>query len=622
MVLEFPVQPLGAWLSQHAPVFAALAVLLGFLGLLAGFVIGAQRAGPRFAFQSVAQGISQGIRDLGDFSPRRTIALARLAVKESLRSYVLVVPLVFLLILAFAGWFLDDRGDNPTRLYVSFVLKIVGFLTLLMAVFLTAFSLPNDLKNKTIFTIVTKPVRGWEIVLGRILGFGFVGTLVILAMGLVSYLWIVGSLSHRHEVLESQVQADPEVKSDQMVTGTTTRTNQHRHEFSVRIPGEGQTTAVRGHYHPVTVTGTGDAMKVTLGPARGALQARVPVYGSLQFLDRTGQPVAKGINVGKEWTYRGYIEGNSLCAGIFHFSGLESRDFPDGLPLEMTIRVFRTYKGDIERGIRGNLVLRNPASNNPQTWAQAIKDVDVARESEPLTFFASDLTPESINIARRIEARMPDGSLREVDLFESLVHNGELEIVVQCDERAQYFGMAVTDLYLRSADRSFTVNFLKTSFTLWLRMMIVVAFGVMFSTFLTGPIAMLATVTVMVLGFFAQSITDVAMGKTPGGGPVESLIRIFRQDNMISELDLGEVAKFLIRLVDNIALLMMRAVSSIMPNFGDFAERGGIETSRFVAYGFDIPPALLWQHALVAMCYVILCTIAGYYLLKSKEVAA
>jgi len=46
---------------------------------------------------------------------------------------------------------------------------------LLIALLVSAFSLPNDFKTKTIYTVVTKPVRAGDIVLGRILGFTIVG---------------------------------------------------------------------------------------------------------------------------------------------------------------------------------------------------------------------------------------------------------------------------------------------------------------------------------------------------------------------------------------------------------------------------------------------------------------
>ena len=39
-----------------------------------------------------------------------------------------------------------------------------------------------------------------------------------------------------------------------------------------------------------------------------------------------------------------------------------------------------------------------------------------------------------------------------IDLFNDLVSGGQLEIRIQCDERAQYYGMANADLYLRAGD--------------------------------------------------------------------------------------------------------------------------------------------------------------------------
>ncbi len=42
-------------------------------------------------------------------------------------------------------------------------------------------------------------------------------------------------------------------------------------------------------------------------------------------------------------------------------------------------------------------------------------------------------------------------------------------------------------------DASVELNFIKGYFGIWLQMVLVIAFGVMFSTFLSGPVAMIAT---------------------------------------------------------------------------------------------------------------------------------
>ena len=70
-------------------------------------------------------------------------------------------------------------------------------------------------------------------------------------------------------------------------------------------------------------------------------------------------------------------------------------------------------------------------------------------------------------------------------------------------------------------------------------MLLVTSFGVMFSTFLSGAVAMMATLAALVLGFFTQFVFDVATGTVEGGGPIESLIRIVNQRNVTTQMEPG-----------------------------------------------------------------------------------
>ena len=141
-------------------------------------------------FYAVARTIRDLIRfDLPGTSPRRIYALARLAFKEAIRRKVLFVVGLFLVVLLLAGWYLNPESDDPARLFISFVLTATNYLVLALALFISAFSLPAEIKSKTIYSIVTKPVRATEIVLGRMVGFIGVGTLILIPMGLSSYLF-------------------------------------------------------------------------------------------------------------------------------------------------------------------------------------------------------------------------------------------------------------------------------------------------------------------------------------------------------------------------------------------------------------------------------------------------
>ena len=133
-----------------------------------------------------------------------------------------------------------------------------------------------------------------------------------------------------------------------------------------------------------------------------------------------------------------------------------------------------------------------------------------------------------------------DGSIRDGDLFDLVDDEGRIEVWIQCGERAQYYGMAERDVYILDRDAPFIANLAKGYIGIWLQMVMVTAFGVMFSTFLSGAVAMMATLSSIVIGYFSGFIYDVATGGQEGGGPIESIIRIVTQQNVSVDLEIGK----------------------------------------------------------------------------------
>src|SRR5436853_155722 len=89
-----------------------------------------------------------------------------------------------------------------------YFLQAAGLLSLI-ALLLRVVGWSADIKNHTIYTIVTKPVRPGEIVLGRILGFSVIGTLMLAIMGLFSYFFVSRVLNHTHEVEVASLKTPP-----------------------------------------------------------------------------------------------------------------------------------------------------------------------------------------------------------------------------------------------------------------------------------------------------------------------------------------------------------------------------------------------------------------------------
>lgn len=267
-------------------------ILLG-VGLFLGF-IGSLTSGGN-PLKVFANGLTGFIKDIFTISPRRVSAIAGLTVKEAWRRKALLVFVVFAILLMFAGWFITDQNDRAElqlNVHITFMLTTISWLILPVVMFLSCWGLPEDIRIRSLHTVVTKPVRRIEVVLGRMLGFMTMSTVILLVMGVTGYVWITRQA--------------PESLSDS--------SDRDRRQF---------------------------------------LTCRVPVYGGLFFLDRRGIPASKGINVGDAWMYRSFVEGNSRSRAVWVFPGVTEGNLkPDSdgnvLHLESRFEAFRTVKGSTE----------------------------------------------------------------------------------------------------------------------------------------------------------------------------------------------------------------------------------------------------------------------------------
>lgn len=615
MSLDTPFIPLGQWLPEALASWLWLMFGLMVIGLVAGLIFATARLGPIEGPKSLALFVPAAFVDLARMSPRRVLALARLAVLESIRRSVLGAFVVFMAILLIGGWYLDPSGADPARRYLSFVLGATSLLTTLLALFLSVFSLPADLRNKTIYTIVTKPVRPSEIVLGRILGFTAIGTAMLALTGLASYFFVTRGLNHTHEVVENSLEAETNREGPTGTTiGRTTQVQGHRHEVRIDAQGRGQTSMEQGHVHDIIREESGGKTRYRLGPPLGLWQARVPLYGTLRFLDRQGvldprsvpggsanpgqdaQTLPGGIDVGKEKKRQGWIEGGTQAAAIWTFEGIREEEFPDGLPLELNLGVFRTAAGNVGQGVLGSITIKSVAKPQASSAAR--------------NFVAQDYRSDLQFIPRKLPG--PEG--QELDLYRDLIKDGKVEIWITCLQNEQYLGMAPTDLYLRAPDAPFFANFLKGYSAIWLQMVIVITVGVTLSTFLNAAVALLGTLGILMGGFVKGYILDVAFNRVLGGGPIEAMLRTVLQINQTVPLEPG-LGTTLVQRIDQAYRVLLQVVSGAVP---DLSAMSG---STIVAQGYNIPFDLLVEQGLTALAYVIPVFIVGFVLFKLREVA-
>ncbi|AMV35498.1 ABC-2 family transporter protein [Pirellula sp. SH-Sr6A] len=577
------------WLFERGGLLGGflLALILSILGFLVGFLIATIKYGPTEGFLQVAKILGEFFSvDLPRMSIRRIFAIAKLSFKEAIRNRILIVVAVFVVAIMFAGWFLDPKASNPAQLYIPTVLTFTNWLMLLMGLFLSTFSIPRDITNRVIYTIVTKPVRPTEIFLGRVLGFVAVATMNLAIFGVMSYFFIVRGLSHSHD-LES-------LQNDGLA-GETTNVRFHSHSFTLNEDGLGTTNMVKGHRHIVRKVGD----KIVITEQVDDLTARNPVYGTLRFTGRDGEENT-GYNVGYMSEYQKYIEGDTLSSAIWTFENVNPRLFPDVLNFDMTLSAFRTYKGDIETPVGGVVIFR---SLNGEV------------ESDRIPFRVKEFQIDQHSIPLKLKG-FRKGEPADLDFFTDIAQDGSFEVVVRCRDRGQYLGMAAADLYLRASEGTFLWNFVKGYISIWLQMFIVVCFGVMFSTFLSGPVAVIATISVIVLGMFGWFIDNLTTGKIAGGGPVEALVRLPLQSGSETQLDLGnEMIEGAIKGVDRGLLFSVSTLKSALPNLYD------LETSDFIAYGVNLFDGLLARHLTIAFGYFVMTSVIAYFFLKTREMA-
>ncbi|MEO1495697.1 MAG: hypothetical protein AAFV43_00955 [Planctomycetota bacterium] len=612
MVLEKEILPFFQWLlrGEGATVaegegalvlFAVVLATVFVLSLVGGFLVSLIRHGPIRAGEIAYNTLTVGFSELARTSPRRIGALASVAAKDSVRRRVWVALILFGLILLSAGWFLQANNTQPARLFLSFVLTATSYLILLLSLLLSAFSLPGDFRTKTLYTIVTKPVRAGDIVLGRMLGFTLVGTALLVVMAVASWVFVNGSLSHTHKVDLETLEAlrDPDGQSLGQ-QGLSSYDLFHKHDLTLDPDGGGVVEAAHGHTHPVVKGGD----RYVIGPAEGFVRARVPKRGKLRFLDRKGVETARGISVGSEWGYRSYIQGSTQAAAIWTFDGVKASnlvDYEDGggsyLPVELIVRVYRSYKGEIERGIQGSIQLRNP---------------DTEVKTNLRTFYAKDATIDSFQFANE----QTSTDQQPITILNDLIsEDGRIEVIVQALDRNQYFGFAQADCYLRLPEGSALWNFVKGYLSIWMQMVIVIAVAVTASTFLKGPIAMLFTVAFLILGLNRDFFVKIATEQSFGGGPIESAVRMRLQMNQMSPFD-PSPAVTVMQSLDDLLELMMLGLSYVLPDFSTLLGR-----VTFVAEGFSIPADALARDFVVCVAYVAGAAIIGYFCLRSREVA-
>jgi len=119
------------------------------------------------------------------------LSLARHTFRESRRKKVMLVVALFVVVVM-VGTELAPAGypEAKPQLALTVCLNGIAVFGLLTIVFLAATSIPDGIRQRTIYSLLAKPLPRWKIIAGRTLGFVFVAAALSLVMGFFSWAFV------------------------------------------------------------------------------------------------------------------------------------------------------------------------------------------------------------------------------------------------------------------------------------------------------------------------------------------------------------------------------------------------------------------------------------------------
>lgn len=417
------------------------------------------------------------LADLPRLRWRRIWALTRLSFMEAIRRRLLWALSGFLLVLLFASWFVDYKPEDQVRTYVQIVYLAMTLLLIVAAALVAAFSLPADIRNQTIHTIVTKPVERFEIILGRFLGYTGLMTLILAVMTTVSLGYMLRQLDP--DAKRENARARIPVYGELSYSGTTGDNVGREWDYRRYIAG--------GPNSPHRAIWTFNELPASLANRTGDVDCEF----AFDIFRTTKGEEGKGV----------------FCT--FTFTTWRATQRPE------------VYREELDR---------------EKSKAATSRELE-AEFAEQKGFF--EIRSRQMFDYRTVDLKIPSGFFRNAlqGLADKPAGTPTVTVTVKCESPSQYVGMARYDFYLLDSEGFFWTNFFKGMIGLWLRLCIVIGLAVTASTYLSGVISFLVTLLIFLLGYFQNFIKELAEGKAVGGGPMEALVRLVNRENLVTPLD-------------------------------------------------------------------------------------
>ena len=117
-------------------------------------------------------------------------AIARNTIKQALRMKVAIVFIILLLVLLPVLGFTttgDETLKGRLQTFLSYGLSLTSFLLCILTISISIYSVTNDIKERQIFTVITKPIRRFQFLLGKLLGVILFDIILLFIFSIIIY---------------------------------------------------------------------------------------------------------------------------------------------------------------------------------------------------------------------------------------------------------------------------------------------------------------------------------------------------------------------------------------------------------------------------------------------------
>jgi hypothetical protein len=121
-------------------------------------------------------------------------AVAINTIKQALRIKVAVVFTILLLVLlpvlgiTATG---DETLKGRLQTFVSYALSLTSFLLCLLTIIVSVYSVTSDIEQKQIYTVVTKPIRRFQLIMGKLLGVILLDAMLLVLFSAIIYTIVI-----------------------------------------------------------------------------------------------------------------------------------------------------------------------------------------------------------------------------------------------------------------------------------------------------------------------------------------------------------------------------------------------------------------------------------------------